>query len=92
MIEKYEAILNINTEIQIQKPKLAFCNKHLINFFLTSISSIYEAIIDNLNMRDTLMFDVVVYALWIKKTELTNLEVIKEESVYFAAQREFCRG
>ena len=90
IMEKYEAMLNLNAEIRIEKPELAFCDKHLINFLLASIPSTYEGIIDNLNIHDTLMLDGVVYALRTKETELTNLGVIKEESANFAARKRFC--
>ena len=54
--------------------------------------STYEGIIDNLNMRDTLTLDSTVRALRTKETELTDLGVIKEESVYFATQGGFRGG
>ena len=44
VIEKYEAILNLNVEIRIQKPELAFQDEHLINFLLVSMPSTYEGI------------------------------------------------
>ncbi len=92
IMEKYEAMLNLNAEIRVQKPELAFRDEHLINFLLASLPSTYEGIIDNLNMRDTLTLDGAVRALCIKETELTDLGVIKEESVHFAARGGFCGG
>lgn len=52
----------------------------------------YERIIDNFNMQDTLTLDGTVYAFCIKKTELTNLRIMKDESVYLATQEGFCGG
>lgn len=54
VVEKYEAMFNLNAEIRIQKPELAFREEHLINFLVASMPSTYESIIDNLNMRETL--------------------------------------
>lgn len=92
IIEKYKAILNLNVKIQIQKPKLFFYNKYLINFFLASIPFTYKRIIDNLNMRDTLILNNVICLFQTKKTKFTNLEVIKEENVYFAIKIGFHKG
>ena len=89
---KYEAMLNLNAGIRIQKPELAFRDKHLINFLLASMPSIYEGIIDNLNMRDTLTLDDIVRVFRTKETELTDLGVIKEESAHFATRGGFRRG
>ena len=85
-------MLNFNTEISIQKPKLAFQNKNLINFLVASILSTYKGVIDNFNIQDTLILDGAVCALHTKKTELINLGVIKKESIYFATQKRFCGG
>ena len=49
VMEKYESMLNLNAEIRVQKPELAFRDEHLINFLLASMPSTYEGIIDNLN-------------------------------------------
>ena len=68
VIEKYEAMLNPNAEIYIQKLELTLQDKNLINFFLTSIPSTYEEIIDNLNIRDILTSDGTVRAFRIKET------------------------
>lgn len=84
VMNKYEKILNLNAEICIQKPELAFQDKHLINFLVASMPFTYKGIIDNLNMRDTLTLDSAVCALCTKETKFTNLGFIKEESVYFA--------
>ena len=84
VMEKYEAMLNLNAEISIQNPELAFRDEHLINFLVASMPSTYEGVIDNLNIRDTLTLDGAVRALHTKETELIDLGVIKEESVYFA--------
>lgn len=65
-------MLNLNVEIQIQKPKFAFCDEHLINLLLASMFTTYEGIINNLNIRDTLTIDGVVYTLQTKEIELTN--------------------
>lgn len=92
VIEKYKSILDFNVKIRMQKPKLVFWNKYLINFHLASIFFTYEGIIDNLNMRNILMLEEIVCAFYTKKIELTNLEIIKEESMYFAAQGRFCGG
>ena len=76
-----------------KSPSLLFSReKYLINFFLASMPSTYERIIDNLNMRDILTLESVICVLWTKKTEFTDLRVIKEESEYFAAQRGFGGG
>ena len=75
VMEKYEEMLNLNAEIHIQKPELAFRDEHLINFLVASMPSTYEGIIDNLNMRDTLTLDDVVRALRTKEIEFTDLGV-----------------
>ena len=63
VIEKYEAMLNLNAEIRIQKPELAFQDEHLINFLVASMPSTYEGIIHNLNMRETLTLEEILRAL-----------------------------
>ena len=68
VMEKYEAMLNPNAEIYIQKLELALQDKNLINFFMTSIPSTYEEIIDNLNMCDILTLDGTVCVHRIKET------------------------
>lgn len=85
-------MLNLNAEIRLQKPELAFREKHLINFLLASMPSTYEGIIDNLNMRDNLTLDGAVRALRTKETGLSDLGVIKEESAHFAARGGFRGG
>ena len=72
-MEKYESMLNLNAEIRIQKPELAFRDEHLVNFLLASMPSTYEGIIDNLNMRDVLSLERKVRAFRTKETELTDL-------------------
>lgn len=57
VLQKHEAILNLNAEIRVQKPELAFHDVHLINFLLASMPTTYESIIDNLNMRETLTLE-----------------------------------
>lgn len=84
VVEKYEAILNLNAAIRIQKPELAFWDEHLINFLVSSMLSSYEGIIDNLNIRDALTLEETVRAFYIKETELNDLKVIKEKSSHFA--------
>ena len=83
VMEKYKSTLNLNGEIHVQKLELAFWDEHLTNFLLANMLSIYEGIIDNLNMRNILTLEETVCALCIKKTKLTNLEAIKEESTHF---------
>ena len=39
VIEKYMSMLNFNAKICVQKPELAFWNKHLINFLPANILS-----------------------------------------------------
>lgn len=78
VVEKYETILNINAEIRIQKHKLAFWDKHIFNFLLTSMPSIYESLIDNLNICKILMLAKTVCSLKIKETKLNNLRSIKK--------------
>lgn len=92
VVEKYEAMLNLNAEIRIQKPELAFRDEHLINFLVASMPSTYEGIIDNLNMRETLTLEETVRALRTKETELNDLGNIKEESANFAARGGFRGG
>ena len=92
VMEKYESMLNLNAEIRVQKPELAFRDEHLTNFLLASMPSTYEGIIDNLNMRDILTLEETVRALRTKETELTDLGVIKEESAHFAARGGFRGG
>lgn len=82
-------MLNLNAEICIQKPKLAFQNKYLTNFFFISIFSTYEDINNNFNMHNVLMVEKIDYTLCIKKTKLSNLRIIKEKSAYFTAQKKF---
>lgn len=53
------------------------------------MSSTYEGVINNLNMRNVLILEKTVYALYTKEIELTNLGAIKEENAHFAAQEEF---
>lgn len=79
IIEKYEKMLNFNAEICIQKPELTFQDKHLINFFVTSLSSTYGRIIDNLNMRDTLTLDGAVCAFCTKKPSLSMRGSLKRK-------------
>ncbi len=85
-------MLNLNSEIRVQKPELAFRDEHLTNFLLASMPSTYEDIIDNLNMHDILTSEETVCALRTKETELTDLGVIKEERANFAARGRFCGG
>lgn len=59
---------------------------------MASISSTYKRIIDNFNMQNTLILDGAIYVFDTKKTKLTNLEIIKKESVYFFTWRKFCKG
>lgn len=92
VMEKYKSMLNLNAEICIQKSELAFRDEHLVNFLLARMPSTCEGIIDNLNMRDVLSLEEIVRALRTKKTELTDLGVIKEESAYFTARGGFCGG
>ena len=83
-MEKYKLMLNFNLEIRMQKPKFTFCDKNLINFLLANMPSTYEGIINNLNLRNILTLEETVCALCIKKTELNDLGVIKEENIHFA--------
>lgn len=76
---------NFNTKICVQKPKLIFWNKYLTNFFFASVSFTYKGIINNFNIYNVLTFEKTVFVLCIKKTELTNLRAIKENSIHFAA-------
>lgn len=92
VIEKYKSILNFSEEICIQKPKLAFQDKYLINFFLASKPPTYGSIIDDLNMRYLWTLEGTVCAFCTKKTELTKLNVIKEKNAYFVAQGRFQKG
>ena len=85
-------MLNLNAEICLQKLEISFQDKHLFKFLLASIPSTYEGIINNLNIRDILTLDGAVCAFRKKETELTDLGVIKEESVYFAARGRFRGG
>lgn len=78
-------MLNLNAKICMQNSKLAFWDKYLINFFLASMPIIYKRIINNLNMRNILTLQEIVYAFYTKKIKLTNLEVIKKENAHFAA-------
>ena len=89
VIEKYKSRLNFNAEIRVQKPELTFRDEHLTNFLFTSMPSTYEGIINNLNMRNVLTLEETVCALRTKKTELTDLGAIKEESAHFAARGDF---
>lgn len=91
-MDNYEEMLNLNAEIRIQKPKFAFWDKYLINFFVASMPSTYKEIIDNLKIRNTLILDSIVYALYIKKIELTDLKIIKKKSVYFVTREGFRGG
>lgn len=54
--------------------------------------SIYEQIINNLNIRNTLILDSIVCVICIKEIKLTDLKVIKEKSIYFVTQRGFREG
>ena len=81
VMEKYESMLNLNVEIRVQKPELAFRDEHLINFLLASTPSTYEGIIDNLNMRDTLTLDSAVRALRTKETELLQINAEAKNDV-----------
>ncbi len=92
VMEKYESIHNLNEEIRDQKPELVFQDEHLINFLLAKMPSTSGGIIDNLNMRDTRTLDRAVCALRTKRTELTDLGAITEESAYFAARGGFHGG
>lgn len=92
MVEKSKSILNLNIEIHIQKPEFAFWVKYLTNFLLASMSFTYKAIINNLNKRNVLTLEEIVYVIYIKKTKFTNFEAIKEEIIYFAACGRFWRG
>ncbi len=78
-------MLNVNVEICVQKPEVAFQDEHLTNFLLASMPSTYEGIIDNLIRRDISTLEETVCALRTKETQLTDLGVIKEESAHFAA-------
>lgn len=89
MIEKYKSMLNLNAKIHVQKPKLAFGDKHSTNFLLASMPFIYEGILNNFNTCNMLKLEETVYALCIKKTELINFAVIKEESAHFAIKKRF---
>ncbi len=92
VMEKYKSMLNLNEEIRMQKPELAFRDKHLTNFLLASMPSTYEGIIDNLKMCNILTLEETVRVFHTKETELTDLGVIKEESAYFAAREGFRGG
>ena len=92
VMKKYEAMLNLNVEIGIQKPEFTFPDEHLINFLLARMPPTYEGIIYNLKMRNTLTLNGAVRALCKKETELTNLGIIKEESAHFTTQGRFRRG
>ena len=72
VIEKYKSILNFNAKIRIQKPKLVFGDKHLTNFFLASMPSTCEGIIDNLNIHNILTFEKTFYIFCIKEMEFTD--------------------
>lgn len=85
-------MLNLNTKIYIQKSKLTFWDKYLINFFITSILFIYESIVNNLNMCNILTLEEIICVFYIKEIKLNNLIVIKKESIHFAPQRGFCGG
>lgn len=63
VVEKYKAMLNFNTKICIQKLEFTFRHKHLINFLMASIPSIYESIVNNLNMCETLNLEKTIHAL-----------------------------
>ena len=92
VMKKFESMLNLNAEIRVRKPELAFQDKHLINSLLASMPSTYEGIIDNLNMRDTPTLDDADRAICTEETELTDWGVIKEESAHFAARGGFRGG
>lgn len=77
-------MFNFNIEIYVKKPKLSFWNKYLTNFVLASMFSTYENIIDNFNIQNILILEEIVHIFYTKKTKLTNLGVIQEESTYFA--------
>lgn len=85
-------MLNLNAEIYIQKSKLTFCDKYLINFPMASISFIYENIVNNLNMCNVLTLEETICVFYIKEIKLKDLIVIKEESTHFASRRGFCGG
>ncbi len=91
-MKKYEAMLNLNVEIGIQKPELTFPGEHLINVLLAKMPFTFEGIIYNPKMRNTLTLDGAVRALQKKETELTNLRIIKEESAHFTTRGGFRRG
>lgn len=54
VIDKYEAILNFDAKIYIQKPKFTFWDEYFINFFRANLFSINESIMNNLNMCNDL--------------------------------------
>lgn len=84
-MEKYKSMLSLNTKIYMQTPRFAFWNEYLTNFLLANIPSTYKKIINNVNIRNILMLKETICTLYIKKTKLTNLGVIKEENMHFAA-------
>ncbi len=88
----YKSMLNLNPEIFLPKPELAFQDDHLTTFLLVSMLFTYESIINNLNIRDILTLEETVRTLRTKETVLANLDVIKEDSAYFAAQTGFHAG
>lgn len=73
-MEKY-VVLNLNTEIRVQKKELAFQNAHLINFFLPSMTSSYEGIINNLNMKNILTLEGSVRTQGDRADRLRSLQI-----------------
>ena len=85
-------MLNLNAKIHVQKPKLAFWDKHLTSFLPASMLFTHEGIINNLNMRNILTLEEKVCAPCTKETELTNLGVIKEKNAHFTVRGVFPGG
>lgn len=84
IVKQHVEMLNLNAKIPIKMPKHAFSDKYFINFFITSILSIYGNIIDNLNIRKILKLEETIQVFIIKENKLHCLESMKERNANFA--------
>lgn len=75
--------------IHIEKPKLDFSNKYLIEFLIANMRFSYEGVIDNLNICNVLMLEKTIRSFYTKETKLKDQMIIKKESPYFTAQKRF---
>ena len=84
--EKAQALMNLNAEIMLQKPKLKLHPDYLVMILMRSIPPKYNALLDILNTKEDLTWDKTLSFLWVKETELLDIGTLKEERAHYASR------